>query len=83
MLYATLIAVMLVLVYWKLNGIKFYEKAKIQFFKQLQASVILEVFKLPNSVDKLKNTCPNKLEKIKNSPSYNTNKELRKLSIDA
>ncbi len=54
MLYSTLIAAMLVLVYKKLNGIKSYKKAKIQFFKELQANVILEILELPDGVHKLK-----------------------------
>lgn len=54
MLYSTLIAAMLVLVYKKLNAIKSYKKAKIQFFKELQANVILEVLELPDGVHKLK-----------------------------
>jgi hypothetical protein len=53
-LYCTLIAAMLILVYKKLNHIQSYKKAKIQFFKELQANVILEVLELPNGVDKLK-----------------------------
>lgn len=53
-LYCCLIAAMLVLVYKKMNQIKFYKSAKIQFFKELQASVILEVLELPGGVDKLK-----------------------------
>ena len=53
-LYATLIAAMLVLVYKKLNNINSYKKAKIQFFKELQANVILEVLELPDGIDKLK-----------------------------
>ena len=53
-LYATLIAAMLVLVYKKLNNINSYKKAKIQFFKELQANVILEVLELPDGLDKLK-----------------------------
>lgn len=54
MLYCTLIASMLILVYKKLNDIKSYKKAKIQFFKELQANVILEVLDLPDGVDLLK-----------------------------
>jgi Transposase DDE domain len=54
MLYCTLIASMLILVYKKINGVKSYKKAKIQFFKELQANVILEVLDLPNGVDLLK-----------------------------
>ena len=43
MIYCTLIAAMLMLVYKKLNNIKSYKFAKIQFFKELQAAVILEL----------------------------------------
>lgn len=53
-LYCSLIAAMLVLVYKKTNQIRFYKSAKIQFFKELQANVILEVLELPDGVDKLK-----------------------------
>lgn len=42
MLYSTLIAAMLVLVYKKKNGIKSYKSAKTQFFKELQAFIVLE-----------------------------------------
>lgn len=42
MLYSTLIAAMLVLVYKKKNGIKSYKTAKTQFFKELQAAIVLE-----------------------------------------
>lgn len=54
MLYCTLIAAMLVLVYRKANGLVSYRRAKIQFFKELQASVILEVLDLPNGAALLK-----------------------------
>jgi len=54
MLYCSLIAAMLVLVYKKMNQIKFYRSAKIRFFKELQANVILEVLEMPGGVDKLK-----------------------------
>lgn len=54
MLYCTLIAAMLILVYKKGNAIQSYKKAKIQFFKELQANVILEVLDLPNGVELLK-----------------------------
>ena len=54
MLYCTLITAMLVLVYKKMNNIASYKKAKIQFFKELQANVILEVLELPDGIDKLK-----------------------------
>jgi hypothetical protein len=45
---------MLILVYKKTNQIRFYKSAKIQFFKELQAAVILEVLELPGGVDLLK-----------------------------
>jgi IS4 transposase len=54
MLYCSLIAAMLILVYKKTNQIRFYKSAKIQFFKELQAAVILEVLELPGGVDLLK-----------------------------
>lgn len=54
MLYCTLIASMLILVYKKRNGITSYKKAKVRFFKELQANVILEVLDLPGGVDLLK-----------------------------
>lgn len=53
-LYCSLIAAMLILVYKKTNQIRFYKSAKIQFFKELQATLILEVLELPGGVDKLK-----------------------------
>ena len=54
MLYCTLIAAMLILVYKKQNGIKSYKFAKIQFFKELQANIILEVLDSQDGVEKLK-----------------------------
>jgi hypothetical protein len=42
MLYCTLITAMLVLVYKKKNGIRSYKTAKTQFFKELQAAIVLE-----------------------------------------
>ena len=53
-LYCTLIAAMLVLVYRKRNQISSYRRAKIQFFKELQASVILDVLDLPDGPALLK-----------------------------
>ena len=51
---AALVAAMLVLVYKKRNNITSYKKAKIQFFKELQANVISEVLELPDGIDRLK-----------------------------
>lgn len=55
MLYCTLIAAMLILVYKEQNGLTSYKRAKIQFFKELQASIILEVLNLPNGAELLRN----------------------------
>ena len=54
MLYCTLIAAMLILVYKKQNGIKSYKIAKTKFFKELQAGVTLELVEAPKGVDRLK-----------------------------
>ncbi len=43
MLYSTLITSMLLLLYKKLNKIKSYKIAKLRFFKELQATVMLRV----------------------------------------
>jgi len=43
MLYCTLIAAMLILVYRKMNQIRSYKMAKIRFFRELQASILLEL----------------------------------------
>lgn len=43
MLYSTLITTMLLLVYKKLNGINSYKIAKIRFFKELKATVMLRI----------------------------------------
>lgn len=54
MLYCTLIAAMLILVYKKQNGIKSYKIAKTKFFKELQAAVTLEVIETANGLEQLK-----------------------------
>lgn len=43
MLYVTLIAAMLVLIYKAKNAIKFYKDAKIRFFNELQATLLLDI----------------------------------------
>ena len=43
MLYSTLITTMLLLVYKKLNNISSYKIAKLRFFKELQATVMLRI----------------------------------------
>ena len=54
MLYCTLIAAMLILVFKKLNGITSYKIAKTKFFKELQAAVTLELIETPDGVEQLK-----------------------------
>lgn len=54
MLYCTLIAAMLILVYKKQNGIKSYKIAKTKFFKELQAAVTLELIETANGLEQLK-----------------------------
>ena len=56
MLYCTLIASMLVLIYKKLNGIKSYKKAKIRFFKELLYLILLEALDNPNEINRIKST---------------------------
>ncbi len=56
MLYFTLIAAMLVLIYKKQNGIRSYKMAKIQFFKELTATVMLEFLDSPEGIEQLKLT---------------------------
>lgn len=50
MMYCTLIAAMLVLVYKTKNGIKSYKIAKSQFFKELQAAIMLELIETPEGL---------------------------------
>jgi len=54
MLYCTMIASMLILIYKKRNGIKSYKKAKIRFFKELLYSILLEAIDNPNELNRLK-----------------------------
>lgn len=54
MLYSTLIAAMLVLVYKKKNGIKSYKTAKTQFFKELQAFIVLEAIEHDRNLEQIK-----------------------------
>lgn len=54
MLYFTLIAAMLVLIYKKHNGIRSYKMAKIQFFKELVYSVVLEIIESPEGIEHFK-----------------------------
>lgn len=54
MLYFTLIAAMLVLTYKKHNAMRSYKLAKIQFFKELTATLMLDVLESPGGVEQLK-----------------------------
>lgn len=54
MIYCTLIAAMLILVYKKQNNIKSYKIAKIRFFKELQAAVTLELIESPLGLERLR-----------------------------
>jgi Transposase DDE domain len=50
MVYCTLIVAMLLLVYKKVNAIKSYKIAKIRFFNELQASILLDLLDKPENV---------------------------------
>jgi hypothetical protein len=63
MIYCTLIAAMLILVYKKQNGIRYYKIAKIRFFKELQAGVMLELIDTPQGVQQFKKVLEDYLKK--------------------
>lgn len=54
MIYCTLIAAMLVLVFKKLNGIKSYKNAKTRFVKELVAALTLELIEKPGGFERFK-----------------------------
>lgn len=54
MIYCTLIASMLVLIYKIQNNIKSYKHAKIQFFKELNYLIMLEIIENPNELIRFK-----------------------------
>lgn len=54
MLYFTMIAAMLVLIFKKKNAIKSYKIAKIQFFKELFYSIFLDILEQPQALEWLK-----------------------------
>ena len=54
MLYFTLITAMLVLIYKRKNEIRSYKLAKIQFFKELTATVMLDLLESPEGTEHLK-----------------------------
>ena len=54
MLYCTMIASMLVLIFKRRNAIKSYKKAKIRFFKELLYSILLEGLDNPDETERIK-----------------------------
>jgi len=54
MLYCTMIASMLILIYKKKNNIKSYKKAKIRFFKELVYLIFLDILENPEELKRLK-----------------------------
>ena len=54
MIYCTLIVAMLLLVYKKLNNIKSYKIAKIRFFNELQAAILLEMIENTENIPMIK-----------------------------
>lgn len=63
MIYCTLITAMLILVYKKKNGITSYKIAKIQFFKELEASIILAVIETPEGLDRFRQNLKKYIQK--------------------
>lgn len=63
MLYFTMIAAMLLLIYKKHNNIQSYKKAKIRFFKELFYSLILDILDAPQGAEWLKNTAKNFIQR--------------------
>lgn len=54
MLYFTIITAMLVLTYKKHNAMRSYKLAKIQFFKELTSTLMLDLLESPEGVEQLK-----------------------------
>jgi hypothetical protein len=54
MLYCSMIASMLILIYKKKNQIKSYKKAKIRFFKELLYAIFLEGLEQPHELERMK-----------------------------
>jgi len=54
MLYCTMIASMLILIYKKKNNIKSFKKAKIRFFKELIYLIFLDILENPDELNRLK-----------------------------
>jgi hypothetical protein len=76
MIYNTLIVAMLLLVYKKVNNIKSYKIAKIRFFNELQAAILLEIIQNDQHLVIMKDI----LEKrVKYGDSKNINKRQNKI----
>lgn len=54
MLYCTLIASMLILIYKKKNKIRSYKRAKVLFFNELQDSILIDVISVPEAAEELR-----------------------------
>lgn len=63
-LYCTMIASMLILLYRKLNGIRGYRMAKIRFFNDLQVAVLLDIMDFPENIETIKRSATNYLGKL-------------------
>jgi IS4 transposase len=63
MIYCTLIVAMLLLVYKKVNGIKSYKIAKIRFFNELQAAILLEILENADNIPLFKDILRKTLRK--------------------
>ena len=64
MLYFTMIATMLVLIYKKLNGMQSYKRAKKRFYKELSYSLLLEILESPERAEQLKRTAKKLIQRI-------------------
>jgi hypothetical protein len=53
MIYCTLIAAMLILIYKKMNNLNSYKIAKTKFFNELQATVLLKIVEKPDDSQQL------------------------------
>lgn len=63
MIYCTMIAAMLVLIYKKLNSVSSYKRAKTQFIKELEAGATLELIEKPGGLERFKEVLRRKARK--------------------
>jgi hypothetical protein len=73
MMYVTLIAAMLVLIFKKKNGLSSFKIAKKRFSKEIEAALILEILQTPEGVEIYKTFLKNQVEN-----QYDTKQSLRK-----